>query len=182
MSLFGCAMSTRGKRDNPGRSKRRFLEAYRQTGRIVEAARIAQIQRMEHYRWLDNDADYARDFEEAYRQSGDILESEAIRRGVEGVREVVLHNGRPVRDPDNPGEWLYRHKYSDQCLLAVLKAKKPEQYRDNFAPTDDDGARIAGKSHAQLLREERERIDAELKELERRESEKPGTGETSTGG
>lgn len=131
-----------------------FLAAYQQTGNVVHAARIAKVDRCQHYRWLDTDPDYARRFDESRRQAADILESEALRRAVVGVQELVLHQGQPVRDPET-GKYLYRHRFSDVLLIFLLKGLLPEKYRDQFVPHgDDDGVRIAGRERAEVIREE----------------------------
>ena len=152
-------MSNRQKKRRPPESgerlKIKFLAAYQQTGNVVAAARVAKIDRQQHYRWLDSDPDYARRFDESRRQAADILESEAIRRAVSGCKELVLHGGKPIRDPET-GEYLFRHKYSDVLLIFLLKGLLPEKYRDSFVPQagDDDGVRIAGRGREAVIEEE----------------------------
>lgn len=150
--------------------QRAFLSVYAETSNIVKAARSAQINRGTHYHWLDSDPDYARAFDMARRQSGDILESEAMRRAVEGTEEYVLHQGQPVRDPDNPGQFLKKRRYSDFLLFKMMQAAIPEKYRENFVPQgadEDDGVRVAGRSRMDVIREEIAARQAALEMLER---------------
>ena len=144
----------RKPRNSPEQGQAKFLAAYQRSGNIVRAARIAGIQRKQHYRWLDSDPEYSRRFDESRREAADILESEAMRRAVDGTQEPVLYNGKPVKHPET-GENLYRHKYSDTLLIFLLKGLMPEKYRDSFVPTgDDDGVRIAGRDREEIIREE----------------------------
>jgi hypothetical protein len=108
------------KRENPLQAK--FLEAYRNTGNVSRAARIAEIHRGDHYRWMD-DPEYAKEFEEAHAEAIDILEGEARRRAVEGVEEKVFQQGREV------GTVV---KYSDKLLMFLLQGTKPEKFWQNF--------------------------------------------------
>ncbi|MCA9111087.1 MAG: hypothetical protein KDA52_14140 [Planctomycetaceae bacterium] len=143
--------------------QRRFLLSFAETGNVVESARLAGIQRRTHYRWLESDPEYAREFDRAKRQGGDIVESELYRRAVQGVRELELHKGKPVRDPETGG-FLYKIKYSDALLVVLLRALIPEKYRDNHPQVpEDDGVRIAGRKRADVIREE---IEARQKALE----------------
>lgn len=68
--------------------------------------------------------------------AADRLEDEAVRRAVEGVERPVMYHGKPVLIPVDPKQLrgkkkpLLVHDYSDALLMALLKAKKPKEYRD----------------------------------------------------
>jgi hypothetical protein len=106
-------------RKNPLQVK--FLEAYRHTGNVSRAAKLAEVSRQQHYEWL-NDAEYSKAFEDAHAEAVDILEGEARRRAVEGVEEKVFQQGREVGVVT---------KYSDKLLMFLLQGTKPEKFRTN---------------------------------------------------
>lgn len=136
--------------------QRRFLAAYRVCLSITGAIRAAnQVVRPQdriapgaHYRWLDGTEDYRKAFYEAHQDAAGALEAEAIRRAVEGERDLVTYQGSPVfvwvdaEDSVVPPDLaemapekfrrvaLYKTSRSDALLLALLKAKLPEQYKE----------------------------------------------------
>jgi hypothetical protein len=59
--------------------------------------------------------------DDAIQQAADNSEAELYRRGVLGVTEPVFYQGKRVSSV---------RKYSDGCLLAYLKGRRPEIYRD----------------------------------------------------
>ena len=102
--------------------QRAFLAAFRETGNVRLACEVAKVGRSSHYRWLDKDPEYREAFELAKEDAADILEAEAYRRAVEGVEKPVgWYKGKPggtVRE------------YSDILLIFLLKALRPEKYRE----------------------------------------------------
>ena len=110
--------------------KARFLEAFMRDATVFHAARAASIDRGTHYAWLKNDPEYARAFSDAEEEAVQNLEAEARRRAVEGVDKPVFYRGQAIgkiRD------------YSDLLLIFLLKAKRPELYRDRFDHSPRDG-------------------------------------------
>jgi hypothetical protein len=105
-----------------------FLAAYRLTGNITTAAAAAKTGRRSHYDWLTEE-EYALEFEDATDEAGDRLEAEARRRAVEGIERLVFYQGQVV--VDKKGKPIIIREYSDRLLETMLKAKRPEQYRDN---------------------------------------------------
>jgi hypothetical protein len=79
-----------------------------------------------HYTWLKEDATYQERYRDAEQVATDTLIAEATRRAVDGVEDVVLYEGQPVKVG---GKTLVRHRYSDNLLMFLIKAKRPE-YRD----------------------------------------------------
>ena len=55
--------------------------------------------------------------------AADALEAEARRRAVEGTQEPLVSAGRIVRDDD--GRPIAVRRYSDNLLLALIKARRP---------------------------------------------------------
>jgi hypothetical protein len=97
------------------------LAAYARTGNIAAAARAAKCHRSQHYEWLHDPA-YAEAFLAAQEEAVEALELEARRRAEKGVVKPVYYQGEvcgTVRE------------YSDTLLIFLLKAARPERYRDN---------------------------------------------------
>lgn len=123
---------------NPSKRVRAFLAAYKLTGRITKAADAAGISRWAHYRLLEKSPQYRAEFAKADLIAADSLEDEAVRRAREGVRRPVVYHGNLVTIPKDPNDpeseviTLTEVEYSDTLLLALLKAKKPEQYRERI--------------------------------------------------
>jgi hypothetical protein len=115
---------------------RLFLEAYEQTGRVNEAARIAGIGRKTHYRKLATDPAYRQAFELAEERAGQALEDEAVRRAVTGIRRPVMYKGKAVKLGRRT---LYVTTYSDMLLLALLKRFRTALYNGQ-AVTEHTGS------------------------------------------
>ena len=115
-----------------------FLEAFRGTGTINGAARKTHIDHGSHYRWLQQDPEYAAAFEEANEDAADELEQEARRRALDGIDEPVYYRGERVGSI---------RKYSDHLLMLLLMAKRPEQFRErvDVTSTVDHGVVIDPK-------------------------------------
>lgn len=113
-----------------GLRKRALLAAFQETGNLTEAARHARIQRMQHYRWMKEDADYPGAFEEARTIAVQTLEDEAVHRARHGVREPVYYQGRVVG-------WIFRK--SDALLMFLLRGWSPHRYREQAGLSGFDG-------------------------------------------
>ena len=99
----------------------RFLAAYA-TGfpTAKSAAKKAKIARFSHIRWLVNDPKYAERFDLLRQERVEEFEAEAARRAVTGVERLVTVAGEAVK----------MKEYSDALLIFILKAERPEKYRD----------------------------------------------------
>ncbi len=104
--------------------KRAFLAAFRETGNVRLAREVAKVGRSSHYRWLEKDPEYREAFDVAKEDAADVLEAEAHRRAVDGWEEPVGWYkgvaGGTVR------------RYSDVLLIFLLKALRPERYRERY--------------------------------------------------
>lgn len=105
------------------KGQRAFLVAYVETGNVSAASRAASIARDSHYRWLEASPAYAEAFADAEVAATEMLEGEARRRAVDGVTRPVWYQGKHVGD---------EIVYSDQLLALLLKAGKPEKYRERI--------------------------------------------------
>ena len=87
---------------------------------MVKAYEVARVARSEHYRWLRNRR-YAARFREAEEHAIQALETEARRRAMAGVDKPIFYKGQAV---------TCVRAFSDGLLMFLLKAKRPDIYRD----------------------------------------------------
>lgn len=139
--------------------KEAFLAAYRMTGNVSAAARTADVYRTTPYAWADEDPDFKAAWEVAEQESIDRLEEEARRRAEQGVVDYVVSQGKLVMVPDpETGEQvpLAKRVYSDTLMVLLLKAHRPDRYRDRQSvehsgpaggpiQVDDARERLAGE-------------------------------------
>ena len=123
-----------------------FLTALADTGIVSAAASIAGITRARAYQVRKQDPGFAAAWEEAEEQAADALEAEAWRRAVDGVPEPLVSAGKIVRDDD--GQPLAIRRYSDNLLLALLKARRPEKFKDRAVVEHDIADGLADRLEA----------------------------------
>lgn len=95
-------------------------------GNVSAAARYARISRQTAYNHRESNSHFRAAWEEALEVATDRLEEEARRRAVEGVDEPVFYQGKEVARV---------RKYSDTLLIFLLKAHRPEKYRERYDVT-----------------------------------------------
>ena len=88
---------------------------------VTQAAKQAGVGRRTHYDWLKADPSYQAQFEDLEEAVTETLEQEARRRGSEGTLKPVFYQGKGC------GEI---REYSDTLLIFMLKARRPETYRE----------------------------------------------------
>ena len=115
---------SRAQRERVALRQQAVLDAYAMYGTIAKACEVAGVPRSEHYRWLKGKR-YAARFAEAEEQSIQALETEARRRALGGTEKPLFHKGNQI------GNVLV---FSDPLLMFLLKAKRPEVYRDRGLP------------------------------------------------
>ena len=111
---------------------------------VTLACRSAGIPRRSAYDWRENDADFARRWEEALDEGIDLLEAELQRRAFEGTERPVFYKGQQC------GTW---RTYSDALAMFLLKAHRPEKYRDSLANQHKDDTPEEEDAPSRLLRE-----------------------------
>ena len=99
------------------------MEALAETGNVAESARIARYDKSTAYDRRHDNPEFAAQWEEAIEVATEKLELEARRRAYEGTSKGVWHNGELVGT---------EKVYSDTLMIFLLKAHRPEKYRDNF--------------------------------------------------
>jgi len=111
-----------------------FLQAFATLGTVQAACLSTGIGRRSVYDWVERDEAFAREFEDAKHAATDVLEAACRRRGKDGVSEPVFYRGREVG---------HVQRYSDACLLALLRAYRPERFRRSHEQSDKNGSPIA---------------------------------------
>ena len=108
------------------RKQAAFLAAFAEHATVAAAAKAADVGRRTHYYWLEADEEYAARFKDVEEGVTEALEAEARRRAQVGVEEPVFYQGERV-------DMIRR--YSDTLLIFLLKARRPEVYRERFDHT-----------------------------------------------
>lgn len=141
--------------DNPTNttSKKRwvpkFLTALAEYGNVSRAALFAGIERSTAYDERHANPEFAAEWERALDLGTSGLEDEAKRRAFEGVTKET-----PIYVRGKLMHTKVETEYSDTLLIFLLKAHRPEKYRDKIEHT------LTAGSAAQLTDEA---LDAELK-------------------
>ena len=126
--------------------KEAFLQALADTGIVSSAAGVAGITRARVYQVRQQDPAFAVAWDEAEEAAADALEAEAWRRAVVGVPEPLVSAGKVVRDDD--GQPLAIRRYSDNLLIALLKARRPEKFKDRAVVEHDIAEGLADRLEA----------------------------------
>ncbi len=100
-----------------------FLEALHNGASISSAAKSAAYGRTSIYQWRKDNPDFAFAWDEAVDCGTDLLEDEALRRAKDGVDEPRFYEGKVCG---------YVRRYSDTLIIFLLKARRPEKYRDRL--------------------------------------------------
>ncbi len=103
-------------------AQQKFLTSFARNGNVTKAAKAARVDRSTPYTWRDNDPKFAEAWEVAREAAADVLEAEAFRRAVTGTNKGVYHQGVLVNT---------EKQYSDRLLELLLKANRPDKYRDH---------------------------------------------------
>jgi len=88
---------------------------------VSAAAKKAGVPRSTAYDWYKADEEFAAAWDDAVEVAVDSLEKEAWRRARDGVLKPVYQKGEKVGQV---------REYSDQLMVTLLKAHRPEKYRD----------------------------------------------------
>lgn len=105
------------------KKRRLFLRILAETGNVKESAQACgytDTSVLKKFR-RENE-DFAEEWDNALDSGTDILVSEANRRAVEGTLKPILYKGEIV---------TYLTEYSDALLMFLLRAARPDTYREN---------------------------------------------------
>lgn len=113
-------MANRTKRTRARIEK--FLSALADNaGHVANACKAVKIGRTTAYEWRDEDPEFADRWDNIVEAALDDLEQEARRRAYEGVQKPIFYRG---------AECGSITEYSDSLLMFILKAGRPEKYRE----------------------------------------------------
>jgi hypothetical protein len=143
------------KRTPPDTWKKGFLAALAATGNVTEAARAAKVNRPNAYQARQDDPAFSAAWKDALEEAIDDLEKEARRRAQQGVRRLKFHQGELITIPlvrdgelviDDKGAFVMtpyvEHDYSDTLLIFLLKAHRPEKFRERYEVEHKGGVRL----------------------------------------
>lgn len=102
-----------------------FLKALAETGNVSAAAKLAGVARQTAYEAKELRPEFAARWDDALEEACDALELEARRRAKDGAEKPVFYLGREVSRV---------REYSDVLLIFLLKAHRPEKYRELKLP------------------------------------------------
>lgn len=157
----------RAREQERAKQKEKFLDTFARFGIVLMAAKAAGVSRQTPYDWYDADPVFRAGWISAKESATDLMEAEAFRRGIQGVERPVFGS--------RPGEGTVEvgaiREYSDRLLEMMLKANRPDKYRERHEITGKDGGPIRHAledlptesiiAEAEgILRRARERIDA----------------------
>jgi hypothetical protein len=103
------------------RAREQFLEHLRKTANVTDAAALITVRRQYVYEVRDRDPAFKAACDEAIEIATDALEQEARRRALDGWEEPVFYRGEEVGR---------MRAYSDRLLELLLKAHRPDKYKD----------------------------------------------------
>lgn len=111
------------------RKKVKFLKALAKSANVTIAADSVKISRRTLYDHYKNDLEFAQAWDEALAIAVDRLEHRAHQRAFDGTDKPLTYKGEITRDKD--GQPVTIKEYSDTLTIFLLKAHRPEKYRDN---------------------------------------------------
>ena len=111
-----------------------FIERLKATGNVTLAATGAGVTRQNAYQTRNRNKTFRRRWDDALDQAVDLLDGEARRRAT-GIKRDVYYAGEVV------GE---ENVYSDSLLMFLLKAHRPQLYRDNVKVEHSGGMDVTG--------------------------------------
>jgi hypothetical protein len=100
-----------------------FLEALAGSANVRAACAAAGVGRSTAYDHRGRDGRFAEAWDDALDEACDVLEAEARRRAVKWTERPVYQGGERVGAV---------REYSDTLLIFLLKANRPEKYRDSY--------------------------------------------------
>lgn len=119
----------------------KFIKHLSEKANVSAACRKAGISRQYAYQIRDEDGVFKKAWDEALIIATEALEYEARRRAEEGVLDPIYYKDSQVGAV---------RKYSDTLLIFLLKAHRPETYRDNSHVEHSGEITIAKKAYVNV--------------------------------
>ncbi|MCC7171718.1 MAG: terminase [Planctomycetes bacterium] len=124
---------------------RKFLDALAVEGNVSAACRASGASRTRAYKRRNRDSKFKAAWERHVEDFADRLEAEATRRAVDGWDEPVFYQGKRTGSV---------RKYSDRMLELMLKATRPQKFRESLADA------IAGRTSREMAAQIRDAMRA----------------------
>jgi hypothetical protein len=103
--------------------KQAFCRLLCEEPNVTVAARAIDMSRFAMYKEREKDAEFAAAWDAAIEEGVDTLEQEAARRAFKGVSRGVYYQGERIDTV---------HEYSDVLAIFLLKAHRPNKYRESL--------------------------------------------------
>ena len=110
-----------------------FLTSLATTGNVTSSAAAAGITRACAYQARKEDEAFAERWDEASEEASDALEAEARRRAMQGTEKPVFYQGEQCGTI---------REFSDTLLIVLLKANRPQKFRENMKIESDNTTRV----------------------------------------
>ncbi len=120
------------------RWQKAFLAALRDSGNVRYACEQVSVTRQSAYEYRSRHPRFARQWDDAMEDACDALEAEAWRRAMEGNVKPVFYKGKPIKD--DHGNVIVIREYSDALHALLLKAHRPDKFRDRHELMGPNGA------------------------------------------
>lgn len=101
--------------------REQYLSLIREGFTNKDAAKACGCASSYFKRRRDQDPEFEKDYQEARQDGDDVLRAEIKRRGVDGVKRAIYHDGRVVG---------HKQEYSDQLLMFLAKSRMPTEFGD----------------------------------------------------
>jgi hypothetical protein len=124
----------------------RFFAALSDGASVSQAARRANYGRASVYEWREADESFRAAWDDALEEGTDRLEDEAFRRAHDGVPKPIFYKGDRIDTV---------HEHSDTLTIFLLKARRPDKFKERTAATLDGGEKAV-------------KVDLSLNEIGRR--------------
>jgi len=122
----------------------RFLASFCITGRIGEAATMADVDRTSHYRWIANDEEYAKAYEKCRRTISVAVEDSLVEKLIHGWDEPVFQQGAQVGT---------KRKYDLGAMLRYLEKTRPEIFGNKLEIASNSPEGIPVVAHLKMMRD-----------------------------
>lgn len=98
-----------------------FCAALRRMPNVAKACSAAGVSRQSAYRHRNEYPEFAAAWEDALQDGLDLWEAEMARRAFEGSEIPIMFEGNHVAS---------RYEYSDTLAIVLMKAHRPEKYKE----------------------------------------------------
>jgi len=154
VSVYGKEVAMSARANRTPKKVQTFLDELSKCGNVKDACVAAGVGRRTVYDWRAKDPEFAQAWDSALDEAADTMEREAFRRAVEGTEKPVFGS---LGKGKGTGEVGRIREYSDTLLIFLLKAARPEKYRER---TETRHTGLTAEQAANLSNDD---LEAELK-------------------